>query len=98
MMSPSMAVVRKMRSPQTMGEECPRPSIVAFHFTFLVALHSVGNPVSFEIPCPSGPRHCGQLAPDSGTETASVSGGETRLDIPIRNALSAMNSLLIFLG
>src|SRR5262245_35694482 len=62
MMAPSMAVVRKIRSPQTMGEECPRPSTGVFHFTFLVAPHSVGNPVSVETPWPSGPRHCAQFA------------------------------------
>src|SRR5262245_59125233 len=57
-----MAVVRKIRSPQTMGEECPRPSTGVFHFTFLVALHSVGNPFSVETPWLSGPRHCAQFA------------------------------------
>src|SRR5215510_5586597 len=62
MISPSIAVVRKIRSPQTMGEECPRPSTGVFHFTFLVALHSVGNPFSVETPWPSGPRHCAQFA------------------------------------
>src|SRR5688572_11156189 len=57
-----MAVVRKIRSPQTIGEECPRPSIGVFHFTFIVALQSVGNPFSVETPWPSGPRHCAQFA------------------------------------
>src|SRR5262245_22060169 len=45
-----------------MGEEWPRPGIAVFHFTFCVALHTVGNPVSGEIPCLSGPRHCAQFA------------------------------------
>src|SRR6185436_3009228 len=59
--SPSKAVVRKIFLPQTIGDEWPRPSSGVFHFTFLVALHSLGNPVSVETPCPSGPRHCGQF-------------------------------------
>src|SRR5262245_18099633 len=62
MMAPSMDVVRKIRAPQTIGEECPRPSIGVFHFTFLVAPHSAGNPVSGETPWPSGPLHCAQFA------------------------------------
>ena len=28
---------------------------------FLVAVHVVGRFFSFEIPCPAGPRHCGQF-------------------------------------
>src|SRR5258705_9891902 len=59
---PSIAVVTKIRLPQTMGEECPRPSIGVFHFMFFVPFHSVGKFFSAETPCPEGPRHCGQLA------------------------------------
>src|SRR5207249_4648867 len=59
--APSIAVVRKILFPQTMGEEWPRPAIGVFHLMFLVALHSVGRFFSVEIPCPPGPRHCGQF-------------------------------------
>src|SRR6266852_3840270 len=59
---PSIAVVRKILFPQTMGEECPRPAIGVFHLMFFVGLHSVGRFFSRETPCPDGPRHCGQLA------------------------------------
>src|SRR6185369_4226614 len=58
---PSTAVVRNMRLPQTIGDECARPSIGTFHLMFLVGLHSDGRFFSFEMPEPSGPRHCGQL-------------------------------------
>src|ERR1051325_8622762 len=63
--APSTAVVRKMRLPQTIGDECERPSIGVFHLMFFVGLHSDGRFFSFEIPEPSGPRHCGQLPADA---------------------------------
>src|SRR5215510_10382147 len=59
---PSTAVVRKSRLPQTIGDECPRPGIAAFHLMFLVGLHSSGRFFSSETPWPRGPRHCGQLS------------------------------------
>src|SRR5262249_23501858 len=62
MTSPSIAVVRKIRSPQTIGEEWHRPGIAVFHFTFSVGLHLVGRPVSGETPWLSGPRHCAHFA------------------------------------
>src|SRR5262245_59143544 len=77
-MSPSITAVRKMRSPQTTGEEWPRPAIGVFHLMFLVSLHSVGTPVSVEMPCPPGPRHCDQLA--AGPATAFVGFGLAAVD------------------
>ena len=59
---PSAAVVMKTRSPQTIGDACPSPGTSAFHATFFVALHWVGRLVSLEIPCPVGPRNCGQFS------------------------------------
>src|SRR6185436_17524481 len=59
--SPSMAVVRKIRLSQTMGDESPRPGIAVFHLMFLSALHSAGRLVSEDTPLPSGPRHADQL-------------------------------------
>src|SRR5215213_876429 len=59
--SPSIAVVRNTRLPQTIGDECERPSIGVFHLMFFVGVHSDGRFFSFEIPEPSGPRHCGQF-------------------------------------
>src|SRR5215213_2449627 len=58
---PSTAVVTNTRLPQTIGDECARPSIEVFHLMFFVGLHSAGRFFSFEMPEPSGPRHCGQL-------------------------------------
>src|SRR6185369_9719057 len=63
--APSTAVVRKTRLPQTIGDECERPSMAVFHLMFLVGLHSDGRFFSFEIPVPSGPRHCGQFPADA---------------------------------
>src|SRR5689334_24662806 len=60
--SPSIAVVKKILLSQTIGDECPRPAIGVFHLMFFVGVHSAGRFFSFEIPEPSGPRHCGQLA------------------------------------
>ena len=62
--SPSIAAVTKMRSPQTMGDECPLGSSV-FHAMFLFGAHSVGSCFSVEMPCPAGPRHCGQFSADT---------------------------------
>src|SRR5678816_2865464 len=62
--SPSTAVVTNTRLPQTIGDECPRPGIAAFHLMFEVGVHVAGRFFSVEIPEPSGPRHCGQFAAD----------------------------------
>src|SRR5689334_6387223 len=59
--APSIAVVRNTRLPQTIGDECERPSIGVFHLMFFVGLHSDGRFFSLEMPEPSGPRHCGQF-------------------------------------
>jgi hypothetical protein len=52
-----MAVVRNTLSPQTIGEDEPRPGISTFHRTFFVSLHSVGGFAVREIPLAKGPRH-----------------------------------------
>ena len=54
------AVVRKIRSPQTIGVECPLPGRATFQRTFLVSLHSTGGSAFGAAPVPNGPRHCGQ--------------------------------------
>ena len=52
----SRAVVRKMLSPQTIGDEWPRPGTGTFHFTRSVADHlSVYFPF-LTMPWPEGPR------------------------------------------
>src|SRR5687768_15357322 len=62
---PSTAVVRNTLLPQTIGDECARPSIAVFHLMFLSGAHSDGRFFSFEIPEPSGPLHCGQFPADA---------------------------------
>ena len=69
--SPSTAVVRKTRSPQTMGDEWPRPPTGTFQATFCELDHSVGRPDSAETPCPSGPR---QPRPVGGRERGRARG------------------------
>src|SRR5690606_10494859 len=63
--SPSMAVVRKMRLPQTTGDEWPRPGMGVFHRMFDVS-QVTGNAVSLDTPVPRGPRHPGQFSEISG--------------------------------
>jgi hypothetical protein len=76
-----MAVVRNMRLPQTMGDECPRPAIGVFHLMFFPGPQVAGRFFSLEIPCPEGPRHCGQLplAPAAVFKVATATTAITRL-------------------
>ena len=53
-------VVRKMRSPHTIGDECPRPGTGRFHRTLTVSDQRSGYPVPSTTPCPEGPRQRGQ--------------------------------------
>src|SRR5262245_60291855 len=48
------------RSPQTIGDELPRPGISTFHLTFFVSLHSSGGFAVDETPVAWGPRHWAQ--------------------------------------
>ena len=71
---PSCAVVRKILSPQTIGDELPRPGTGFFQTTFSVADHVSGY-VPVTSPCPDGPRHTGQyFAPSPSTATIRTSG------------------------
>src|SRR5215475_4018033 len=56
----SRAEVRKMRSPQMIGDDCPRPLRGVFQ-TIEFASHFTGSRDSAEWPVPSGPRQHGQL-------------------------------------
>src|SRR5260221_14723031 len=55
-----MTDVKKMRSPQTTGEDHPVPGMSVFHATFWVELQVSGRLASSAIPSDSGPRNCGQ--------------------------------------
>src|SRR5262249_38161726 len=59
--SPEIAVVTKIRSPQTMGDDTARPGSSIFQTTFvpLVASHCTGGLVPSPMPDPDGPRNCG---------------------------------------
>jgi hypothetical protein len=48
------------RSPQTTGDDEPRPGISTFQRMFLVSLHSVGGVADRDTPVANGPRHWGQ--------------------------------------
>ena len=50
------------RSPQTIGDEMPRPRIGAFHAMFSVSLHRSGSRASGDTPDADGPRQCGQFS------------------------------------
>src|SRR5690606_28331953 len=87
----SYSVVRKMWSPQTIGEECPRPGTAVFHFT-----PSVGDHVSryfpvLTIPWPDGPRQRDQyFAPSPSTSIiAAVSFATARTEGETANAPAA---------
>jgi len=52
----------KMRPPQTIGEDQPRPGTGVFHATWSVVLQVSGNPDFVLTPEAVGPRNCGQLS------------------------------------
>ena len=49
------------RSPQTIGDDVPRPASGARQAMFCFALHVVGRRASGDTPELDGPRHCGQF-------------------------------------
>jgi len=58
------AVVMKIRSPHTTGEENPRPGISVFHAMLEVSVHRRGASPG-ATPVDAGPRHCGQAWEDA---------------------------------
>src|SRR5688572_29971347 len=62
---PSVAVVTKTLSFQTMGEDQDSPGISVFQATFSVVDHLVGRLVSVERPWPVGPRKRGQFSAEA---------------------------------
>ena len=57
----AIAVWRKTRFSQTMGEAEPLPGILTFHFTLFVSLQVSGGFPCGATPLANGPRHCGQF-------------------------------------
>ena len=62
------AVVRKIRSPHTTGDECPLPGTVAFHLMPSVSLHRRGAAPT-AMPSAFGPRQYAQ-SPSAAIRTA----------------------------
>src|SRR5258708_36348756 len=66
-------------SPQTIGEDHPRPGTSAFDDTLIVVDHFVGRVSTGETARPAGPRNCGHVvsagtgAPGTTRTTASKS-------------------------
>ena len=58
-----------MRSPQTIGEDAPRPGMSIFQRMFSVSLHFRGGLALVDTPVANGPRHSGQKFPPSCAET-----------------------------
>src|SRR5262245_17978994 len=68
----SMHEVRKMRSPQTTGEEWPCPGISDFQTRFSLSDQVRGNALfSVETPSRRGPRQAGQLSPRAAVDVNS---------------------------
>src|SRR5579871_195492 len=75
--SAGTAVVRKMRSPHTMGEEWPRPGTLAFHAICSSSLQCNGaSPRA--IPSSFGPRQWGQSASPARAADAQTTNANKR--------------------
>src|SRR4051795_12350125 len=68
-----IAVVTKTRSPQTIGDDQPRPGTSAFHATLVVVDHVVGTLSIADTARPACPRNCGHvLSRGTGAVTSAV--------------------------
>src|SRR5262249_18057450 len=90
MRSFSVADCRKMRSPQTIGEELPVPGMVARHAIPSVSVHWTGTCLSLEMPSPFGPRKRGQFSA-CAANTAQVN---VRIETDNRSPLHGVCILL----
>ena len=75
-----MAVVRNMRSPQTIGDEWARPGIGVFHAMPDVGVQATGSALSSETPLESAPRQPGQLGPAHSAPTLAIVAMATHTD------------------
>src|SRR6266478_2369728 len=82
-----IAEVRKMRSPQTTGDDQPLPGISTFQTTLRVALQVSGSPGSSATPVDCGPRNCGQ-------ESAAPSGILSRRIVKAAMSVRIKSTLL----
>src|SRR5260370_40934648 len=79
--------VRKMRSPQTPGDDQPLPGISVFQTTLRVALQVSGSAGSSATPVDCGPRNCGQ-------ESAAPSGSASRKTVKASAGVRITSTLL----
>src|SRR5579859_3894271 len=71
--------VRKIRSPQTTGDDQPLPGISVFHTTLRVAVQVSGSAgSSAATPFDCGPRNCGQLFPPFTVSAARLANSSKR--------------------
>src|SRR5688500_19440865 len=61
------AEVTNTRSPQTIGDDQPRPGRSAVQATRSVADHETGSVASSAMPAPLGPRNCGHAGGAAAT-------------------------------
>src|SRR5436189_1068428 len=73
-----IAVVTKIWSPHTIGDDHARPGISAAHATLIVVDHFVGSVATGETARPDGPRNCGQVLSGAGAGTSVVTKSTTR--------------------
>ena len=77
-------MVRNTFSPQTIGDDQPRPGISVFHETFSVLDQRSGRFVLVDTPRAPGPRNCGQLVSGNGApdelNTANTVKGSTHTE------------------
>src|SRR5437879_2778361 len=89
---PSRAVVRKIWSFHTIGEECPRPATAARHLTLVVSDQVSTYAAPLARPCPDGPRHRVQYAaasPATGTTAIGAAAAAWRTSQPHSAATQA---------
>src|SRR5215212_11477558 len=67
-----MAVKTNRRSPQTTGDDEPRPGTSFCHRMFFVSLHSTGGSARLETPLAYGPRHWGQNRSATGSAAGNA--------------------------
>src|ERR1700682_5076258 len=67
-----IAVKTNSRSPQTTGDDEPRPGISVFHRMCFVSLHSTGGSALLETPLAYGPRHWGQNRSATGSAASNA--------------------------
>src|SRR5262245_18412126 len=85
-----------MRSPQTIGVECPLPGMAVFQRMFFVSLHSTGGCALGATPVPNGPRQWAQASCGLTLLRAAFAGtaySDAIATMPIRRCISVSFSL-----